>query len=252
MKLFSQKPKPFFYPLCLFPFNDSKGAVADYRRIYNPLLIVFFLASCGEVSVSENGSEEPGKSEEASKVEELDLQNPKIFDRIVSQAYSGKFNSVKEHNGVKKIEYLVDEDGNRISGWVKRFHKNSQQLAFLAYLKNGMLHGHFHRFYKNGSPLSKEHYQNGEKQGVCVYWRENGIKKEEGGWKNGLYDGETKRWYSNGQKEVFFMTKDGKYIGQATEWYQNGQKQSEISFSCRKPESVIGGSLTENIARPPR
>ena len=88
---------------------------------------------------------------------------------------------MKEHNGVKKIEYFVDEDGNRISGWVKFFHKNSQQLAFLAYLKNGMLHGHLDRFYENGSPLSKEHYQNGEKHGVCVYWRENGIKKEEGG-----------------------------------------------------------------------
>ena len=69
--------------------------------------------------------------------------------------------------------------------------------------------------------------RDGKKDGLHVWWHENGKKSSEGNWKNGERDGPFVAWHDNGQKRSEGNWKDGKVIGLSFGWHANGQKMYE-------------------------
>jgi len=85
---------------------------------------------------------------------------------------------------------------------------------------------------------SEGFWKNGEKEGLWIYWYNNGQKSSEGNYINGNYDGLWTNWDENGQKFLQNYYKYGKKEGLWIEWYENGQKLSEGKYKNGEEERL--------------
>jgi len=79
--------------------------------------------------------------------------------------------------------------------------------------------------YDNGTIWRLSQWKDGKRNGVSIWWHENGNKSMEENYKNGKRDGLETEWFENGQKELEANYKGGKQDGLETGWYENGQKE---------------------------
>lgn len=98
--------------------------------------------------------------------------------------------------------------------------------------------------YPNGQ-LKEQYYvkrdkeRNYVKEGLCIFWYENGHKQSECTYKDGIKEGPSTLWYENGQKFSENTYKNGKVEGLFTSWYENGQKCSESTWKDGKKEGLF-------------
>lgn len=87
---------------------------------------------------------------------------------------------------------------------------------------------------------------NGKKEGVWVFWYENGQLEAEGSYVDGKKEGVMKRWYYEGQlsEEGFYLA--GKKEGVWKQWYYEGQLSEEGFYVAGLKE---GGLQKLNIPK---
>lgn len=95
--------------------------------------------------------------------------------------------------------------------------------------KDGLLHGEYTDWFKNGTVKWKGTYKNDKAHGEFVSYYLNGNKEREGELINGKVKvGVFSSWYENGQlKEKGKYDKKGKKQGVFNYWFENGQMESE-------------------------
>ena len=162
-------------------------------------------------------------------------------------------------NGQKRIEGYYN-DGKKeglhteweTNGWkeIERNYKNGKLhglciryefgvITSKIEYKNGVRHGTFIGFYKNGSISNIEFFKNGKLNGLVIDYQKSPnwdlnrlpLKKSEQIWKNGYPNGESIYYYNNGKKSEECYYKGFKnFEGLRTRWYWNGQKKSEENY----------------------
>ena len=82
-----------------------------------------------------------------------------------------------------------------------------------------------------GKTLLKGTYKNGKKDGLYIFWHDNGQKRREGTYKDGKRDGKWTWWNKKGQKVRQKNYKNGKLDGKLIEWFQfNGEIKREENY----------------------
>ena len=76
------------------------------------------------------------------------------------------------HNGVKNYEEQRNKSHKKF-GYFKFWYDNGV-LGSIEYFINGQLHGEWKKYYKTGQPEFILNYVHGEKDGKCIYFKENG------------------------------------------------------------------------------
>ena len=91
---------------------------------------------------------------------------------------------------------------------------------------NGLAYSNF----TNGQLSYEGNYKDGKRNGLCIWWHENGQKKSERNYYFGIAK-ETPRndWYENGQKKQERLEMDND-INIETTWHENGQKSREYKI----------------------
>ena len=133
----------------------------------------------------------------------------------------------------KKFDY----DPNKLFITSHGFGEISQVSQIDEY---GHDHGKSFVWRKDGSLLSIENYEHGERYGLFTLYYSNGNKIQEGNYtsrstfpysdKTGLWKG----WYENGQKCEELNYQNGNLDGLCTRWYGNGQKNYEENYKDGK------------------
>ena len=85
-------------------------------------------------------------------------------------------------------------------------------------------------WFENGQIRSEKHYKDGKLDGKWTLWYENGQIKAKEHYKDGKKDDKETWWFENGQIKAEGNSKDGKPDGKFTYWDDNGQKHSERIF----------------------
>ncbi len=102
--------------------------------------------------------------------------------------------------------------------------------------------GKWKGWYANGKQEYIEEFnENGENDGVFIYWNQNGIKTSEWFYKQGEKHGLFKMWYQNGKKSKETTYVEGKKDGLTCEWYENGNLKMKTSFK----KGLKNGMYTE-------
>ena len=78
--------------------------------------------------------------------------------------------------------------------------------------------------------MSEENYKDGEKNGLCKKYYENGKIKAEENYKDGEKDGLCKKYYENGQLMSEENYKDGEEYNFSKKYYENGQLKYDAEF----------------------
>jgi antitoxin component YwqK of YwqJK toxin-antitoxin module len=68
------------------------------------------------------------------------------------------------------------------------------------------------------------------REGLWVFWYENGQKEMEHSFRDGALEGLATHWHENGQKGGEATFRDGKQEGLSTSWFEDGQKRSETTY----------------------
>ena len=105
-------------------------------------------------------------------------------------------------------------------------------------LRDGKKDGLHVWWHENGKKSSEGNWKDGERDGPFVAWHDNGQKSSEGNWKDGKQDGLYFAWHDNGQKKSEGNWKDGKVIGLSFGWHANGQKRHEGDYKAGKKEGL--------------
>ena len=106
------------------------------------------------------------------------------------------------------VDYIIfDKDGKAClpkvepytGNYVSRYKDNS--IEELGQYIDGVKNGLWAEYYENGNNKFQVKFVNGKKEGVAIYWDENGRKTKEELYKNDLLDGPTVSftWYQDGK-----------------------------------------------------
>ena len=133
-----------------------------------------------------------------------DTEEDVVIDKAISEAVDEEI--IQDRNG---LIYIPNTE-KPYTGWVQGYHYDSVQLAI------------------------RYHVKNGERDGLCTWWHDNGQKRSERTYKAGLLEGLWTTWYKNGQKSSEGTYKAGKREGLWTTWYKNGQKGGEDIYHSNR------------------
>ena len=103
----------------------------------------------------------------------------------------------------------------------RAYHKNGKKKIEMSFV-NGLLHGPYLMWYKNGKLRSQTNHKEGKPDGQHSAWFENGIREWEGNFWDGLRFGNDTLWYKNGKKYKETMYVNGQKNGLACEWSEDG------------------------------
>jgi hypothetical protein len=121
---------------------------------------------------------------------------------------------------------VKNTEGSSMKKWKKTV------LTFLVVVAAGcgVQDGREVEYYKTGQLKSETHYKNGKKDGISIYWREDGTKLNEWQYTAGKLNGVCTSWYKNGQKSSEIHYKNGEKDGLDTKWREDGKKTNEWTF----------------------
>ena len=113
--------------------------------------------------------------------------------------------------------------------------KTMQQQIVLAplfalFVGCGIQDGRDVEYYETGQLKSEIRYKNGKKDGLAIYWREDGTKLIKWNYTAGKLEGVSTSWYQNGQKSSEIHYKNGEKDGLDTKWREDGKKTNEWTF----------------------
>lgn len=111
----------------------------------------------------------------------------------------------------------------------KKYHSKGNLL-------NGLRNGVWIYWYENGHIKSEEVYINGEKDGKWITWYENGQIQSEGFYINGKKNGNWMTWYEHDQQR---KKSEGNYIngsksGLWTSWSEKGVRKKQENFDTER------------------
>lgn len=149
-------------------------------------------------------------------IDQLDDKRGLYFEKDAESPYTGKGVSFYP-NGEKELE-INFLNGLPHGSW-STYGKNGEILRKFVY-KNGQLII-FATFYNNGEPLLYGEYKNGKTHGKNIAWWPNGTKKFDVDFQNDKKHGREFRWHSNGQLALEAEYKKGKQI-KAIYWDKEG------------------------------
>ncbi len=77
---------------------------------------------------------------------------------------------------------------------------------------------------------SEEKFKKGKKEGLSVWWHENGNKQMECNYKEDKLNGQFKRWYHNSNPEIISNYSDNSLEGPAKTFYMEGGLETEMNY----------------------
>ena len=80
------------------------------------------------------------------------------------------------------------------------------------------------------------YFPNYNKEGLWIFWHDNGQKKAETRMKQGKREGLRTLWHDNGQKKEESHWKDDKEQGRHLEWNKDGKKSAEVDYKDGKKD----------------
>ena len=89
--------------------------------------------------------------------------------------------------------------------------------------KDGEQDGPCETYFENGQLRAKGNYKDGELHGPYAWYYENGQLEWKGRYKDGEFDGPSEEYHENGQLEWKGTYKDGEFDGPSEEYHENGQ-----------------------------
>ncbi len=137
--------------------------------------------------------------------------------------------SKKDKKNAKEIIELIKTNGGKRYDEVhatvepKLEFRESDSLIDLAYLEGADTPYTGTQIIKRKNGRKNEtNFKNGKRDGLSVYWNENGQKLWENNFKNGKRDGLSVSWHENGQKKREANYKDGKMVSKKL-WNRKGE-----------------------------
>ncbi|AWW00264.1 toxin-antitoxin system YwqK family antitoxin [Arcticibacterium luteifluviistationis] len=123
---------------------------------------------------------------------------------------------------VSYVNGLYYLDQKKFSGILYRELKGYDVKTYSSVL-NGMLHGPFRSFYKNGKPYEVRNYKENISLGKQYgYWESTGNRKFEYNYVSEKREGIQRSWYANGDVYYVYNYKDDKQEGLQQAWRING------------------------------
>ena len=118
---------------------------------------------------------------------------------------------------------------------VKDLYKDARQLVLTAlysvdHTMNGVSHGVWRKFYKDGSIQHQRRAENGKSVGIWQNWYENGNLHIKNSYKNGEKHGLRLAWYEDGTPRYIHRYKNGKQHGLRSTWYEDGTPRYEHQY----------------------
>jgi DNA-directed RNA polymerase specialized sigma24 family protein len=98
----------------------------------------------------------------------------------------------------KEISGANLADGERITGEVKYYHDDSDQVKYIANVESGVLNGAFSKFHKNGVLAVEGSHLGGKLNGQYKEYYEDGTLKMSGTYKSGKKDSVWERFNADG------------------------------------------------------
>jgi uncharacterized protein len=120
----------------------------------------------------------------------------------------------------------LDDNGLRSGLWLD-YYKNSRQIKWRYYYKDGKLDSLQISYYSDGKLKSRQMYSEGVKNGLFETYHSNGQLHETFNLKSGLLDGDYKFYYANGKLFREGTFKNDKDNGKSIRYYENGNKWIE-------------------------
>lgn len=145
---------------------------------------------------------------------------------------------VKDSNGEKTIFY---------SNYQIKFYTNGS-IQSVGQLKDSLMVGQWTYFFENGIVKASGKFINGNgkeiseesniplngRDGLWIFYNENGIRDGEYNYKAGKRDGIVKNWYEKGELKGIWNYVDGKKEGKQMMWFANGNKKYEGNYTSGK------------------
>lgn len=140
------------------------------------------------------------------------------------------------------IEYIENENDTDVmpppyftkpratyTGMIRTYYDDNTELYEEYYRIDGLQHGQYTRYYKNGYPFIICNYINNEKDGEYNKYYENGQLNILSNYKFSKLDGEYKEFYNNGNLKCICNYINGRKEGEYTEYHDNGQRLSSYN-----------------------
>ena len=190
-----------------------------------------------------------------------DLRDPETLDRILAEAVDM---DVLQIRGDDDTFFYAPNESDPYSGWAKRMHEPSPQVAELYRFDAGLPSSLF-AWHENGQMACEaQHFEPGLQTGqswaelmrnenglICVRfptnaplangpagrwisWYENGQMEREQHF-DGYGTGRWVEWHENGQMKLEGHYEAGERTGRWVEWYENGQKEREGHYEAGEP-----------------
>ena len=178
------------------------------------------IAQTSKSQLKNNLSEEPQQKLS-------DKKTPRVrFDKLTfdnngvafyqNQPFSGEFFQVFDNSANPSKKLVLSKQGTML---------------------NGLKHGEYFEFSKEGVRQLKETYINGTKNGPFEYYFEdNGAIEFQGQFLNGELDGEIKCFYKSGNTKYINHYSNGNRNGSCVAYFESGQIESEANFVNEIPD----------------
>lgn len=157
--------------------------------------------------------------------------------------------------GIKKMEgdYLAPAENLVVThDWWKGVI-NFESAPRTAQADQGVKHGIWSGWYKDGSLQWQGEYRHGRPVGTHVWFHANGQKQIEGKYEDGLETGKWTWWYSHGLKQVQGEFAMGSQSGLWTRWNEAGKVVTVEEFTPGRigSEEQIAGDVPQRPVRLP-
>jgi antitoxin component YwqK of YwqJK toxin-antitoxin module len=156
-------------------------------------------------------------------------------DKLIYLDSLGKKTSESDHLYYRIVkDYKLDKASYQVYDFYKSgaLHVEGTSGNKEWVLKNGL----FVFYYENGTKKMTANFVNRIMDGKVSYWFENGNKKAIKNYVKGSVEGESFQWYENGNTKSVVNYLNGRMEGENTQWYENGNKKSITNYVKGRPD----------------
>lgn len=136
---------------------------------------------------------------------------------------------VKENFNLDFPLYELAFKRNQVDGIFQEYYPEGMTKKLVNY-QNGLLHGEFFEFSRQGEVLLSGAYFEGEKSGDWFVYRSDGSLKSEYSYQNNVLDGLSIAYYATGQISERIPFENGEINGVYESFFSDGTPKQQVAF----------------------
>ena len=157
-----------------------------------------------------------------------------------------RFNEATLH--VQNVAGVLMENEQPFTGIIYSLAPNEKDTTTVVSFVNGLEDGEWRKYFSNRKPMEKRFFEKGKKVGVYTAWWPNGKLRLLYHFSNGEYEGSCRDWNEEGVLVAEMNYKAGHEEGPQKQFYNNGRVRANYVIKDGRRFGLLGTKNCVNVS----